>query len=189
MQSGRRSWVLLCCWLVAFLINGGGGGDGDTGWNVEPGRVRRCSGGADAADVTADLAQPPEDNNLGRLTRACSSFCRAGIDGLDLWMSLKEVCVTSSSPDFLEQMATEREGSAESLPSASSRQSSSLSNRYSSAAAAVDSGIFSATQHAAWPLLHSILFVSTVSTLGLFAGFRMGSTAASIPKAAMLPLL
>lgn len=44
-----------------------------------------------AADVTADLALSKGENNLGRLTRACSSYCEPGVDGLDLWMSLKEV--------------------------------------------------------------------------------------------------
>lgn len=80
-------------------------------------------------------------------------------------------------------------------PSGSSRTSpSSLSHRDSSAATAVvaDTGIYTSTTQraaAAWPLLHSIFLCSVVSTLGLFAGFTMGSRMVSVPKAALLPLL
>lgn len=77
-------------------MNGGGGGN-NGGNVVGPGHVRLWSGGADGADVTADLAQAPDDINLGRLARACSSYCHAGVDGLDLWMSFREVSGYSSS--------------------------------------------------------------------------------------------
>ena len=89
--SAGRPWVLMCCWLLAFLMNGGGSGNGG---NAEPGNARLWSGGAYAVDVTADLAQPPGDNNLGRLAQACSTFCHAGVDGLDLWISFKGVSVS-----------------------------------------------------------------------------------------------
>lgn len=73
-------------------MNRNGSGGGHNGGNMEPGYVRLWSSGADAADVTADLAQSPDENNLGRLAQACSSYCHAGgVDGLDLWMSFKEV--------------------------------------------------------------------------------------------------
>lgn len=72
-----------------------GGGGGNNGGKEEQGHVRHWSGGADAADVTADLALAPGETNLGRLARACSSYCQPGVDGLDLWMSLEEVSHTS----------------------------------------------------------------------------------------------
>lgn len=74
--------VLLCCWLLAF-----------SGSSVGIGRVRYWSGGADAADITADLAQASDENSLGLLARACSQYCRPGVGGLDLWVSLQEVRV------------------------------------------------------------------------------------------------
>ncbi|CAN0185421.1 unnamed protein product [Ectocarpus sp. 4 AP-2014] len=37
-------------------------------------------------------------NNLGLLAQACaSSFCGLGVDALDLWLSLEEVCRTGAS--------------------------------------------------------------------------------------------
>ena len=48
---------------------------------------------AEKVDVTFDWNNDEiGDNNLGRLARACSArHCRAEVDALDLWLSLREV--------------------------------------------------------------------------------------------------
>lgn len=69
-SAPARRWALVACLLLAFARG-------------------QCGR---AADVTAVLAQPPTDsNNLRRLTAACSRYCEPGVNGLDLWVSLKEV--------------------------------------------------------------------------------------------------
>ncbi|CAM9968348.1 unnamed protein product [Ectocarpus sp. 13 AM-2016] len=49
----------------------------------------------------AEAMGPNDDgagNNLGLLAQACaSSFCGLGVDALDLWLSLEEVCRTGAS--------------------------------------------------------------------------------------------
>ncbi len=73
-SAPARRWVFLLACLLAALLSTSGR----------------------AADVTADLAGAPGDNNLGRLTGACASYCEPGVDGLDLWLSLKEVRAINS---------------------------------------------------------------------------------------------
>lgn len=53
--------------------------------------VRQSYCGADAAHVTADLAGVPSSTNLGQLAQECSNYCHAGVNGLDLWLSLEQV--------------------------------------------------------------------------------------------------
>ncbi|CAN0266327.1 unnamed protein product, partial [Ectocarpus sp. 12 AP-2014] len=57
----------------------------------------RCSGAAAATadSTTVDLSANPSDTTLGLVSRACSRYCGGvgrDFDGLDLWMSFKEVC-------------------------------------------------------------------------------------------------
>lgn len=43
-----------------------------------------------------------DSNNLGLLTSACAdNFCRNGVSGLDLWLSLEEVSERTKASDFL----------------------------------------------------------------------------------------
>lgn len=70
--------------LLAFLalVGNGDGADSDTAtygssWDSSPFNLESVT-----------------DNNLGLTARACAqNFCRAGINGLDLWISMEEVRV------------------------------------------------------------------------------------------------
>lgn len=48
-----------------------------------------------STETSSDLDDHPNqsiaDNNLGMLSHACASFCHTGLDGLDLWMSFRDV--------------------------------------------------------------------------------------------------
>lgn len=48
-----------------------------------------------------------DSNNLGLLTSACAdNFCRNGVSGLDLWLSLEEACDVNTQP-YLENLMSQ----------------------------------------------------------------------------------
>ncbi|CAN0238807.1 unnamed protein product [Ectocarpus sp. 6 AP-2014] len=152
--------------------------------------LRCCGAAAATADsTTVDLSANPSDTNLGLVSRACSRYCGSGgreFDGLDLWMSLKEICTASElfKGSFAQDLSR---GKDEGRPMTSAKTSL-LGYQYpdtSEETAAAEA--FS--RPVGWSLLQSMAVCASVTTLGLFAGFRMGSRRGYVPKPALFPLL
>eukprot|EP00752_Nemacystus_decipiens_P001655 g1608.t1 len=99
----RRRVQRSCAILVASAAVAGAGvivGGG-------PGPARYAGSDPETSTYTTTWDSSPfnlesvTDNNLGLMAKACSEqFCHAGIDGLDLWVSLEEVCTVKSQPYF-----------------------------------------------------------------------------------------
>ncbi|CBN76169.1 expressed unknown protein [Ectocarpus siliculosus] len=110
------TWPLLALVLVAASVAEAG---------VLVGSAQ--AGGADLAGYsTSTWDSSPfnlgsiTDNNLGVLAKSCSDkFCRAGVDGLDLWVSFEEVCTVMPQPYFAARLGDES-GATAGLPASGS---------------------------------------------------------------------
>jgi len=89
-RGARRFALWICCLCTACLATAAGSTRRDF----------RSADSSDSTDTYLSLSWDSSpfnldsvtDNNLGLLAKSCSEqFCHAGINGLDLWISLEEV--------------------------------------------------------------------------------------------------